>query len=198
MNFLAHLFLAAPNPELMVGNFIADHVKGNKWNTFEPAIAKGIVMHRAIDTFTDEHPLTAKSRQLLHANYGKWSGVVVDIFNDYFLAKDWNKYSAVDLMDFTQQAYNVLETHTEILPEKSRHQLLYMKRDNWLYHYQSTTGISFALKGLSQRRALNSGIETAVADLLKFENQFQQNFDLFMPQLMAAMQAYNPALINRI
>ena len=63
MNHLAHLFLSRHSEKMMVGNFIADGVKGKKYLAYEDEIADGIVMHRAIDTFTDTHETVSHSKQ---------------------------------------------------------------------------------------------------------------------------------------
>src|ERR1700739_88451 len=105
VNFLAHLYLAGEDEGLIVGNFIADSVKGNKFNDYEPRIAKGIQMHREIDFFSDTHPVYRQSVHRLAPTYGKFSGVITDMFYDHFLAKYWNNYSNIPLKDFVENAY---------------------------------------------------------------------------------------------
>ena len=92
MNFLAHLFLSGEPGELMVGNFIADSVKGNAMNDFSEGIQKGIILHRAIDTFTDSHNEMQKSKERLRPRYKKYAPVITDIFYDHFLAVNWQDY----------------------------------------------------------------------------------------------------------
>jgi len=190
MNFLAHLFLADPHRELIIGNFIADEIKGNKWNLFEENIANGIKMHRAIDSFTDTHAITSKSRSLIRPQYGKWSGVVMDVFYDHFLAKNWNHFHALPLLDFTHKMYAILEENKSLLPTKTQYLFNYMQKDNWLWHYAQLEGVQFALTGLSKRRALHSGIEKATIELVKYEKQLEEQFMQFMPLLIAEVSPY--------
>ena len=92
MNFLAHLALSGRVPEVMVGNFIGDFVKGNSYQHFSPLIQKGILMHRAIDDFTDHHESTRICSQLLKEGYGSYSGVIVDVFFAHILASNWASF----------------------------------------------------------------------------------------------------------
>ncbi len=83
MNYLAHLYLSGKSEELLIGNFIADSVKGAEIDKFSTEIKAGIVMHRLIDTYTDSHPIVSESKIRLREKYKKYSGVVVDIFYDH-------------------------------------------------------------------------------------------------------------------
>lgn len=188
MNFLAHLYLSSPHEPLMVGNFIADGIKGNKWNLFPESIAKGILMHRHIDSFTDTHAITAQSKKMLYPQFGKWSGVIVDVFYDHFLAKHWFLFHHQPLKIFTEETYKILFKNWDILPERNQKLLEYMSHDNWLLHYATIEGIEFALTGMSQRRALGSGIEKAPAFLLQHYAAFEKHFLLFMPEIKESVR----------
>jgi acyl carrier protein phosphodiesterase len=117
MNFLAHIYLSFGNDEITLGNFIADSIRGNKHKHLPINVQKGIMLHRAIDTFTDAHPTVRKSTKRLHKNYSHYSGVIVDIFYDHFLAKNWEQYSDTPLDVFVEQFYDLLEENYTILPD---------------------------------------------------------------------------------
>ncbi|MGB0879588.1 MAG: ACP phosphodiesterase, partial [Polaribacter sp.] len=108
MNFLAHLYLSNSNTNIMIGNFIADHIRGNKFKHFHPKIQQGILLHRQIDTFTDRHSIVRKSKRRLHERYRHYDGVIIDIFFDHFLAKNWNKYSDIPLAEYIDTFYKSL------------------------------------------------------------------------------------------
>src|SRR5690606_7271733 len=116
MNFLAHIYLSGENPLIKVANFMADSIRGKKYLNYSSDIQKGILLHREIDTFTDAHPTVRKSTKKLHANYGHYSGVIVDIFYDHFLAKNWKDYSKIPLDVYVDEFYDLLGEHYEILP----------------------------------------------------------------------------------
>ena len=118
MNFLAHIYLSDHNDDLAVGNFIADSVRGKDYLNFPAQIQKGILLHRAIDTFTDAHPIFRQSTKRLHSRYSHYSGVIVDIFYDHFLAKNWDIYCEIPLENFVAHFYKVLQSHHDILPAR--------------------------------------------------------------------------------
>ena len=161
MNFLAHLYLSGNSEGLLIGNFIADSVKGKAYENYNQEIQKGILLHRKIDTFTDSHPIVSQSKQRLHSRYHKYSPVVVDIFYDHFLAVKWNNYSTVSLNEFAENSYRLMNTNFEILPEKVKFMLPYMIKGNWLVNYCNVEGIRKTLTGMSRRTSFNSGMETA-------------------------------------
>ena len=126
MNYLAHFYLANGDKGRMVGNFIADHIVGNQYLDFPESIQKGVLQHRAIDTFTDEHPVVLESKKRLRPIFHKFSPVIVDVFYDYLLAKRWNDYSQKSLKDFTINVYEVVNEFHYLIPEKAAFMFSYM------------------------------------------------------------------------
>jgi acyl carrier protein phosphodiesterase len=151
MNFLAHLYLAGTEQDLIIGNFIADSVKGNKYLDYPKRIADGIIMHRSIDFFSDTHPVYLQTVHRLAPTYGKFSGVITDMFYDHFLAGSWSNYCDKPLDQFSEEMYTILRSHQHNMPEKSRVILTYMSKYNWLLSYAKKEGLRRALKGLSER-----------------------------------------------
>ncbi|MBL7844908.1 MAG: DUF479 domain-containing protein [Cyclobacteriaceae bacterium] len=186
MNFLAHISLSGDNPKIMVGNFIGDFVKGrNLLEQFEPEIARGIALHRAIDEFTDSHPIVTVSKNRLRPTYRHYSAVIVDMFYDHLLAKNWEQYYTDFLPDFAERSYHTLEKFHHILPEGVKFMLPYMTKGNWLVNYARMEGIERALTGMARRSKHESKMELAVEDLKKNYADFTQEFSIFYPQLQA-------------
>lgn len=185
MNFLAHLYLSENNTEIMIGNFIADHIKGNKFSHFSEGIKKGIILHREIDTFTDTHPIVRKSKRRLHERYRHYDGVIIDIFFDHFLAKNWKEYSEIPLNVYASSVYNLLQENINILPEKTQELLPYMIKYNWLYNYQFAKGIQEVLNGMNRRTQGKSQMNLASEDLLIHYNLFEEDFRAFFQELRA-------------
>jgi acyl carrier protein phosphodiesterase len=100
MNFLAHIYLSGDNYLIKIGNFMADGIRGKQFKNYPQEVQKGIVLHRAIDTFTDAHPVFRQSTKKLHSRYHHYAGVIVDVFYDHFLAKNWANYSDENLADY--------------------------------------------------------------------------------------------------
>lgn len=182
MNFLAHAYLSGDNTKLLIGNFIGDFVKGRDYEQFESEIAKGVLLHRAIDEFTDNHPIVGESKDRLRKKYRHYSGVVVDVFYDHFLAKNWKKYHEKPLLKYTEAIYNILDDHGEILPKQMKFVLGYMKRDNWLYNYSKVKGINRALTGMAKRTKFDSKMEEAVIDLRANYSLFEEEFHNYLPE----------------
>lgn len=114
----------------MLGNFFADGILGNKFQHYNQDIKNGIMLHREIDTFTDSHPVVKKSKQRLHSKYRLYKGVIIDIFYDHFLAKNWNQYSEIPLDVYVNSVYKLLKMELKTLPEKTQHMLPYMINHN--------------------------------------------------------------------
>ena len=180
MNFLGHFYLSQNDPDLIVGNYIADFVKGKKYSEYPPAIAQGIIMHREIDYYTDRHPMVRKGRKRLFKIYRHYSGVIMDMYYDHFLANLWHEYSTSPLINFADYIYNIIEQNWVYLPENSQFMFPYMKSGNWLLRYATTDGIGKSLNGMSRRLNNNSQLERAVNQLHEFYEDFQVEFRTFI------------------
>ncbi|MDL2315312.1 ACP phosphodiesterase, partial [Bacteroidales bacterium OttesenSCG-928-C19] len=120
MNFLAHLYLAPQDEEIRLGCFIADAVKGSRHQEYSPKIQEGILLHRREDDYTDNHPAIKESVKVLRPAFRLYASVVIDIYNDHFLAKNWQKYSTTPLSDFAAESYQLIDKYTDILPERMK------------------------------------------------------------------------------
>ena len=183
MNFLAHAYLSGNDENIIVGNFIADHVKGKAIERYTPQIKEGIILHRRIDEFTDSHPVFRKSAARLRNTYGRYAGVIVDMFYDHFLAKNWDDYSEIPIKKFTSGVYKVMMKHFLILPPKTRRILPFMATDDWLAGYAYIEGLDMALNGMSRRTNFNSGMEHAVVALKSDYELFKSEFRVFFEDL---------------
>ena len=183
MNFLAHLYLSGNNTQIMMGNFFADHVRGNRFQHFPEAIQQGILLHRKIDTFTDNHKIVRISKRRLHERYGHYDGVIIDIFYDHFLAKNWSSYSQIPLAIFVKNVYQLLQKHFSILPKKTQELLPYMIQYDWLYNYQFEKGIEQVLQGMNRRTKGKSQMHLAIEDLQLLNTELENDFLTFFKDL---------------
>ena len=191
MNFLAHLYLSGDRPGVMVGNFIGDFVKGrNVRDRFEEEVATGIELHRAIDEFTDGHPVVTRSKQRLRPLFRHYSPVVADMFYDHFLAANWPDYHPVPLPEFAARAYDLLKSYREVLPQGVRQMLPFMIKGNWLVSYAEPEGIHRALSGMAARTPYESGMEKAGEMLGAHYSDFRQEFLEFFPELEDYVRDY--------
>lgn len=185
MNFLAHIYLSGENDLIKIGNFMADGIHGKHFDSFPIEIRKGIILHREIDTFTDSHPLFRQSTKRLHANYHHYSGIIVDIFYDHFLAKNWKNYSDEKLEDYTERFYQSLRDNFEVLTPKTQKMVPYLVTQNWLLSYQTVEGIEIILEKMDNRMKRNSNMRFAVAELRTFYSEFEEEFTLFFKEIQS-------------
>lgn len=184
MNFLAHQFLSGENELIRVGNFVADFVKGKKFKAFEKGIRIGILLHREIDWYTDHHAIIRSLNSDLRGYFGKYAGVATDVYFDHFLAKKWMHITGGDLADYASETYNLMKAHSGVLPEKALHMLKYMKRDDWLYHYQFTEGVERALRGIASRTHFESGLEKGAVVLEAHYTALEKGFEDFLEDIL--------------
>jgi acyl carrier protein phosphodiesterase len=185
MNFLAHIYLSGDNDLLKIGNFMADGIRGNQFDTYPLEVQKGIFLHRAIDTFTDAHPIFRESTKKLHARYHHYAGVIVDVFYDHFLAKNWSTYSNENLADFIERFYQSLKDNATILSPRTAGFMEVMFRENWLWSYRTIEGIDKILTQMDRRTKNQSQMRTATEELEKFYTEFENEFTLFFEELRA-------------
>ena len=183
MNFLAHIYLSGDNPQVILGNFFADSIKGSKYKEYPPDVQKGIILHRAIDYFTDSHATVRLSTARLFDRYSHYSGVIVDMYYDHFLAANWELYSKVPLEDFTADFYKLLEDNYELLPRNVQKFMPYMIQHNWLLNYATIEGVGRILAQMSTRTKFESHMEFATEELEEHYELFQIEFTSYFEEL---------------
>ncbi len=183
MNFLAHIYLSGDNDLIKIGNFMADGIRGKQFEHFPEEVQKGIILHRSIDTYTDSHAIFRQSTKRLHEKYHHYSGVIVDIVYDHFLAKNWTKYSDEKLETFVNRFYRSLHENYDILTEKTQDLMPYMIQRNWLLSYQTVEGIHQILTQMDRRSKNESKMQYASAELKEFYSEFEQEFTLFFEDI---------------
>jgi acyl carrier protein phosphodiesterase len=184
MNFLAHLYLSGNDPLVRLGNFIGDFVKGRDLaDRYEPAIVRGIELHRMIDEFTDQHPIVKQSKMRLRPKYRHYAPVIVDIFYDHFLAAGWDNHSDQLLPDFAEECYHFIQQQSATLPEQVNWMLPHMAQGNWLVNYAKMEGIHRALSGMARRSKFDSKMDESILELESHYNEFKVEFEEFFPLL---------------
>ena len=184
MNYLAHIYLSGNNDNLIIGNFIADFIRGNNYKYLPLEIQKGIILHRKIDSFTDEHPIVRISKRRLHERYGHYDGIIIDILYDFFLAKNWSNYSDKSLLKTESDFIKLMNNNLDLLPEKVKKILPYIKKENWLSNYATYEGIEKSLIGMNKRTKGKSMMHLAINDLKLHQNELENDFTLFFKELI--------------
>lgn len=178
VNYLAHIFLSGKNELLLVGNFMGDGVKGSQLDHLHPTVRQGIALHRAIDSFTDDHPMAHLGRQRLRSRSGKYAGVVLDMLYDHILASEWSQYHEDPLADFLTEKYGILDHHVELMPTRIQRMLPHMIQGDWLGNYAQMDGLSRALSGMSRRASDGGKIIGAERILKDHYTVYREEFDV--------------------
>ena len=195
MNFLAHAFLSGSNDQLLIGNFIADAIKGNHIEQYSEDIQKGIILHRHIDSYTDSHPVFLQSKNRIQSEHGKFSGVIMDIYYDHFLASSWSVYSDTDLSEYAIHVYKVMLHNYRLLPPRSKRVLPYMIIHNWLVGYSRFHDLQWVFNGMSRRaKKYKSGMENAVHSLKMNYEPLKEDFKQFFPDMISHAAAVRKTL----
>jgi acyl carrier protein phosphodiesterase len=193
MNYLAHLYLAEDRPHSFIGNLLGDFVKGSIGDDYPIEIRKGIELHRKVDRYTDAHEVVRSSLKLISPLRRRFAGVIVDMFYDHLLAKNWQIYSTTPLADFSQKVYGVLIANHELLPERLQQMLPYIIKEDWLTSYREMNTIARALNRISNRIVKRFGREnTLLNSIEELEANYQQlesDFHSFFPDLIDFVKA---------
>ena len=179
----------------MIGNFIADAVKGKSYQNFSKKISEGILMHRFIDDFTDTHPTVRACTALLRNDLQKFAPVALDVYFDYFLAKNFNQFHLQPLDEFTKNAYQLFQNNFEVLPERSQYLLPYMIQQNWLVGYSTIEGIQKTLNGMARRSQYGQVLKGSEQFLIQHEEVLESHFNSFFKELKNRVGEYKNSLL---
>jgi len=185
MNFLAHLYLSGESEKIMVGNFMADYVKGRKHENYRSDIQKGILLHRSIDFYTDTHPLVSQSGQYFREVYRKYSGVVTDVIYDHFLAKNWELYHQQALPIFVSRCHEALVKNYLVLPNRVKMFLPFLIKSRRLETYAEIEGLRTALNIMVRHTSLPDKTDSAIDILLENYESLEIEFHSFMNDIIA-------------
>jgi acyl carrier protein phosphodiesterase len=188
VNFLAHTYLSGCNEEIIVGNFMGDYVKGRNYVHFPEQVKKGILIHRDIDTFTDMHMITRRSKLMVAPKYSKYAGIIIDIFYDHFLASLWDDYSTLPLSEYVNRTYDLLKRNYQVLPDAIKKWFPTFLENNWMMAYTTVDGIELVLERMSANTSLPNHAAYAVEVLSDQYAVFRNDFLEFFPQMIEFLE----------
>ena len=185
MNYLAHMLFSNNSPQSMLGNFIADFVKGDVEGRFPREVVEGIRHHRRADLFTDSHEVFGASRRLVSSPRRRYAGIIIDVLYDHFLATSWDQYCVTGLNDFVGQVYENLRRHHDVVvPHPVPMVIEKMIQEDWLRSYRTLEGIDQTLKRISRRLRHENPLGTAIEELERNHDLLQDHFHSFFPQAL--------------
>jgi acyl carrier protein phosphodiesterase len=188
MNFLAHVYLSPPTSDARLGSLLGDFVKGPVEQAgYNAEITAAIRLHRAIDTFTDAHPVVLASKARISPARRRYAGILVDIFYDHFLATGWDDHHDAPLEHFSVEVYDALRTHRHPVSERFAAMASHLVDDDWFGTYRSIAGIDTTLARMGRRLRPDAPIRDAVIELEANYEALREDFRAFIPDLRAAV-----------
>lgn len=188
MNFLAHLYLSGESDGIRTGNFIGDYVKGSQYNRYSGDIRKGILLHRSIDSYTDNHPAFKEAGTVFRQRYGRYSGIVTDVAFDHLLARRWNEFSIYSLREFTGKVHNTLLSGFLTLPFRVQQFLPVMISNKRLESYATLEGTGKALAIMAKYSSLPDHSQYAVEAITRNQDHLHKLFSRFMTDITAFVE----------
>ena len=185
MNYLAHLFLAGKRPLDVVANLMGDFVRGPVDERFDTRFHDGILLHRRIDSFTDSHPIFLRSRRRLSDRHRRVSALIMDVYYDHLLARNWNAYSTESLEQFAYRTYRILAAHQDLMPPSMQKRVTGMIKSNLLVAYRDRATARSVLVALEKRFRRPVTLSDSASDLRRSDPAIENDFHDFFPDLQS-------------
>lgn len=185
MNYLAHMLCSDDTPASMLGNFLAEFVKGDVEGRFPREVVEGIYAHRSADCFTDSHEVFGASRRLVSTPRRRYAGIIIDVVYDHFLTTSWDQYSSQGLDEFVERVYENLRRSRVVVPHPVPLVIERMARENWLRSYGTADGIDLTFRRISRRLTRENPLATAIEELERNYDPLRDHFHFFFPQVLA-------------
>jgi acyl carrier protein phosphodiesterase len=202
MNWLAHILLSEPTVENRLGNLLGDLVKGKDLDGLDRQLRLGVQRHYAIDKFTDSHPIVKISKHRIDKQYSKFAGILIDVFYDHLLAKNWELYSDLQLADFISEIYDSFQNYPGDIPQSAKEIIDRMVDGDWLNSYRYLTGIENTLERIDYRIQKRMGDRIKLVDAMPIlEREYleiDRDFQLFFPQLQHHIHNWKNPLLGGV
>jgi len=183
LNFLAHIYLSGENKNIALGNLIGDMVKGKAYENYEHDIKTGLLLHRAIDHYTDKHEIVLKSKKMIAPDFNRYAGIVLDIYYDHFLAQNWNRYCKTELQEYVNEMYVLLIKNYTSLPLRAQQISPFMIIRNWLGNYGNKKSLYYIFLGMHRRTRKLGNMHQAMSVLKSHYSLLEKDFFLFFDDL---------------
>jgi acyl carrier protein phosphodiesterase len=180
VNFLAHAFLAGDAPELVVGGVIGDWIKGPLPGALPRDLARGVALHRAIDSYTERHPAFCASRARMSAARRRYAGVLVDIFYDHLLALNWARHHPQPLDVYSASVYAQIASTLDQVPPHAHRALTLMAAEDWFVSYAQLGGIADVLARMSRRARQPNPLAGAQEEFAANAVDFARDFEAWL------------------
>lgn len=183
MNHLAHVFLAPDSPEARVGSILGDFTRGVDLSALPDSVKHGVRHHRAVDSFTDQHPDVLASKQVFSRQRRRFAGVALDILYDHFLLKHWDQFSDIEREAFIRRIYNELQQKEHLMPDKMARVTRSMVWNDWFGAYEDLENIGHALDRVAGRIRFRNEFAGIITEVRANHDELEFRFLSFFPDL---------------
>ena len=199
MNWLAHILLSKRDVEYQIGNFLADPLKGKAWEGASVSLQQGMLMHKAIDVFTDSHEIVSMSKARL-GKKGYLKGVVIDVLYDHYLAAHWGRFTCEPQSSFLASFYFGAKQVASSYPDKAKTTVLTLVTSDRLATYREFDGFVNALHGIEARLSPRIKAKDSTLNYIPIVEQqynaLQSDFEVFFPELITFFRHHKFGSIN--
>ena len=195
MNYLSHLFVAdrvTHDPAEIAGNMMGDFVKGRLIDQYPAAVTRGLLMHRQVDRFTDNHPQVLLCKGLFPEGTRRYAGIALDVYFDYLLCQHWSRFSTEQRGAFIARHYDILASHIDIMPAKLASFLPRMMAEDWLGSYAELAKTEYAIERMSQHLRRPDGLLATIPVLRREAGAIEQAYLSFFPELLVFVEQQRP------
>lgn len=195
MNILAHLHLATLANSSLIGNTVADFVKGDPYTTYPQSIADGIMLHRKIDTMTDSLPEVKQAKLLFRTTHRRVAPIALDIVWDHFLSKYWLDFGITgNVAEFNLRTQQQIQPYIASYPTDYQHFMQAMWQGKWLENYASLDFVGKVLRGMTTRRPKLYLLQETIVDIQHHYTALESQFFILYPKMCLAVQ---PSIKNK-
>ncbi len=189
MNHLGHLYLSPNNDDIILGTILGDFVKG-PIKTYDSYFNRSIMLHRKLDSFTDNNLEVKKSALLINPSYRRYSGIIIDVFYDHFLSNNWALFHRTPLENFTEKIYNLINDRLSELPHAFQLVAPKMIKNDWLLLCKKKQNLERVLVALGKRFKKEVDFSHSTKDLDRNYHKLEEHFFAFMPMAKSFCNEY--------
>lgn len=181
MNILIHLFFSQNDENIILGNFIADYIRGiNRIKDYPPQIQSGIKLHQWIDNYSDNNIIVKKSISIFSPSLKHYAPVAVDVIYDHFMANNWENFSKKSLFNTIDEFYIILNNNYNILPNKAKRAVDHMITNNWLIMYKDLSGLKHIFEWMDTRASFEANLTNSIEILIEYYSEIENDFLSFI------------------
>lgn len=185
LNHLAHALLAGSDSDVLLGGMLGDFWRGAPDVSWRPGVRDGVVLHRKIDVYTDKHPIVDTARTLFDPPFRRFAGVLLDVYFDHVLARDWLRWSTQSLDALSERMLALLDANRDWLPPDLNRFAGYFRTVGLFASYADRNRIERVFAGIGQRFRHANPLAEAGPVLWERAAALDEAFERFFPDLQA-------------